>query len=110
MTNEQIVMNTRVMLMRNGQIGTTGRKIEYVDKDGVVSEINEPAEIHTYVGWKRLGYQVPEGTKAKVFIPIWVYNTDEEGNTIMMNVNRPFFLPSQVQKIEEENLSKARMA
>lgn len=105
MTNEQIIMNTRVRLMRNGVIGTTGRKMEYVDADGVVSEIDEPAEIHTYVGWKRRGYQVPRGTKSKVFIPIWNYSTDEEGNTTMFQRNAPFFLPSQVELIQPEEIS-----
>lgn len=102
MKNEEIIMKTRVNLMRNGQIGTTGRKMEYVDADGVISEIDEPAEIHTYTGWKRKGFQVPKGMKAKVFIPIWNYLTDEEGNTVMMQRNAPFFLPNQVEKIEED--------
>ena len=40
MTNEQIIMNTRVRLMRNGVIGTTGKKMEYVD-DGLNIYIND---------------------------------------------------------------------
>lgn len=104
MKNEQIIMNTRINLMRNGQLGTTGRKMEYVDNDGVISEIDEPAEIHTYTGWKQRGFQVPRGTKARVFIPIWNYITDEEGNTVMMQRNAPFFLPDQVEKIEIEEI------
>ena len=102
MTNEQIIMNMRIKLMRSGVIGTTGKKMELVDNDGVVTEIDEPAEIHTYVGWKRRGFQVPKGTKAKVFIPIWNYSTDEEGNTTMFQRNAPFFLPSQVEEIKAE--------
>jgi hypothetical protein len=102
MTNEQVIMNMRVRLMNSRVIGTTGNKMEWVDRDGVITEIDEPAEIHTYVGWKRRGYQVPKGTKAKVFIPIWNYLTDEEGNTVMMQRNAPFFLPNQVEKIEED--------
>ena len=102
MTNEQIIMNMRIKLMRSRVIGTTGKKMELVDNDGVVTEIDEPAEIHTYVGWKRRGFQVPKGTKAKVFIPIWNYSTDEEGNTTMFQRNAPFFLPSQVEEIKAE--------
>ena len=102
MTNEQIIMNMRVKLMNSRVIGTTGKKMEWVDRDGVITEIDEPAEIHTYVGWKRRGYQVPKGTKAKVFVPIWNYSTDEEGNTTMFQRNAPFFTPDQVEKIEEE--------
>lgn len=97
MKNEQIIMNTRVMLMRNGQLGTTGRKMDYVDSNGVQSQIDEPAEIHTYSGWKKLGYQVPKGTKSTIFIPTW-NRTDEGGWT---QTNRAYFKPDQVVPIEE---------
>lgn len=97
MKNEQIIMNTRVNLMRNGQLGTTGRKMNYVDADGVESQIDEPAEIHTYTGWKRLGFQVPKGTKAQIFIPTWT-RTAEGG---WLQRNAPYFKPDQVQPIEE---------
>ncbi len=99
MKNEQIIMNTRVNLMRNGQLGTTGRKMNYVDADGVETQIDEPAEIHTYTGWKRLGFQVPKGTKAQIFIPTWT-RTAEGG---WLQRNAPYFKPDQVQPIEETN-------
>ena len=102
MKNEQIIMNTRVRLMQNKQLGTTGRKMPWVDRDGNEIEIDEPAEIHTYTGWKRRGFQVPQGTKSKLFIPIWNYSTDEEGNTVMMQRNAAFFTPDQVVPIEDD--------
>lgn len=102
MKNEEVIMQTRVNLMNNRVIGTTGRKMEWHDRDGVVIEIDEPAEIHTYTGWKQRGFQVPKGTKCKVFIPIWNYVTLEDGTTTMMQRNAPFFTPEQVEKIEVE--------
>ena len=109
MKNEQIIMNTRVRLMQNRQIGTTGNKMKWIDRDGNEVEIDEPAEIHTYTGWKRRGFQVPQGTKSKVFIPIWNYQTDEEGNTVMMQRNAAFFTPDQVVPIEvEENIDTSQ--
>jgi hypothetical protein len=106
MKNEEMIMKTRIRLMNSRVIGTTGNKMEVVDADGVVTEIDEPEEIHTYVGWKRRGYQVPQGTKAKVFIPIWNYSTDEEGNTTMFQRNAPFFTPSQVEKIVPQDVEE----
>ena len=97
MKNEQIIMNTRVRLMMNGQLGTTGRKMNYVDVDGVESQIDEPAEIHTYTEWKRKGFQVPKGMKATIFIPTW--RRTEEGG--WEQNNRPYFKPEQVVPIEE---------
>jgi len=97
MKNEQIIMNTRVQLMRNGQIGTTGRKMNYADADGVETQIDEPAEIHTYTGWKMRGFQVPQGTKSRIFIPTWS-RTAEGGWT---QRNAAYFTPDQVVPIEE---------
>lgn len=101
MKNEEIIMKTRIQLMRNGKIGTTGNKMTIIDQNQQEVEIDEPAEIHTYVGWKRAGYQVPKGTKAKVFIPIWTYQRQEDGSSVMFQRNAPFFTPDQVEKIEE---------
>jgi hypothetical protein len=97
MTNEQIIMNTRVNLMRNNQLGTTGRKIIWIDKDGIENEIDEPAEIHTYTGWKRKGFQVPKGTKAQIFIPTW--SRTEDGSWTQRNAG--YFKPEQVVPIED---------
>ena len=99
MKNEEIIMQTRVNLMNARVIGTTGRKMEWKDKDNNPIEIDEPAEIHTYTGWKQRGYQVPRNTKAKIFIPIWNYITLEDGSQTMIQRNAAFFTPSQVERI-----------
>lgn len=102
MKNEDIIMKTRIQLMKNGMIGTTGRKIKIIDNNQQEVEIDEPAEIHTYTAWKRLGFQVPKGTKAKIFIPIWNYQTLDDGTQLKFQRNAPFFTPEQVEIIEDE--------
>ena len=97
MKNEQIVMQTRVNLMNLGVIGTTGRKMQWQDKEGNPIEINEPAEIHTVAGWNKAGYKVTAGQKCKVFIPIWNYITLDDGSQTMIQRNAPFFTPEQVE-------------
>ena len=110
MKNEEIIFNTRVNLMNARIIGTTGNKVTVIQNEQEV-EIDEPAEIHTYVGWKRKGFQVPKGTKAKVFIPIWNYINNPDGSQTMIQRNAPFFTPEQVVPIEEvEDVDNARMA
>ena len=76
MTNAQIIFNEAIALMKEGQIGTTGRQltIEY-EKDGeIVKEtINEPEPIHTYKEWQNLGMQVQKGQKAVAKFTIWMF-------------------------------------
>lgn len=103
MKNEEKIMQMRVNLMNNRIIGTTGKKMPWKDSEGNEVMIDEPAEIHTYTGWKRKGFQVPRGTKAKIFIPIWNYITLDDGTRTMMERNAPFFTPDQVQAIEEND-------
>ena len=82
MTNAQIIFNESIDLMKDGIIGTTGRKItvEY-EKDGekVKETIDEPEEIHTYQEWKNAGFQVQKGQKAIAKFTIWMY-TDKKKN------------------------------
>lgn len=82
MTNAQIIFNESIDLMKDGIIGTTGRKItvEY-EKDGemVKETIDEPEEIHTYQEWKKAGFQVQKGQKAIAKFTIWMY-TDKKKN------------------------------
>lgn len=76
MTNAQIIFNESIELMKDGIIGTTGRKItvEY-EKDGeqVKETIDEPEAIHTYQEWKKAGFQVQKGQKAIAKFTIWMY-------------------------------------
>ena len=63
MTNEQIIYNQQLELLKRGVIGTTGRIIHGQDEQGNKVEIEEPEPIHTYVGWRAHGYQVKKDKK-----------------------------------------------
>ena len=84
MTNEEIIMRNSMELMKQGILKPTGRILIQELPDGQKIEIPEPEPIHTYNGWKELGYQVKKGQKAKASFPIWKYTgeKDEEGNKV----------------------------
>lgn len=91
MTNEQIIKNARVSLVKNGTI-------------------KADEEIHTYNKWKELGYQVVRGQKAICKLAIWkpfikrVWKDDEdfpEEQKRMMMQTAAFFSRSQVEAIAE---------
>lgn len=100
MTNAQIIFNESVELMKDGVIGTTGRKItiEYENEEGekVKEAIDEPEQIHTYAEWKKAGFQVQRGQKAIASFMIWMW-TEKKGtmtkeqadniNSIMVNAD-----------------------
>ena len=107
MTNEQIVMEQRLNLMKAGIIGGTGRTFQYkVLVDGVKEErtMEEPEEIHTYATWRALGYQVQKGEHAIAKFTIWKYTqkqdkeTGEEKSNMFLKESA-FFKASQVQAI-----------
>ena len=78
MTNAQIIFNESITLMKEGQIGTTGRQItiEYEKNGEMVKEtVNEPEAIHTYKEWQNLGMQVQKGQKAVAKFTIWMYTS-----------------------------------
>ena len=83
-TNVQIIFNESLKLVQQGILKTTGRTIVLEMQDGSKKELPEPEPIHTYNGWKELGYQVKKGEHAKATFPIWKYSgqKDEEGNRI----------------------------
>ena len=80
MTNVQIILQTSIELMKQGILKPTGRVFEQQMEDGSTIQIPEPEPIHTYNGWKELGYQVRKGEHAKAVFPIWKYagKKDEE--------------------------------
>ena len=99
MNNAQIIFNESLELMKNGIIGTTGRKItvEY-EKDGeqIKETIDEPETINTFAEWKRLGLMVQKGQKAKASFMIWMYadkktklskEDAEKINAVMINAD-----------------------
>ncbi len=115
MTNEQIIFNKSIMLMEQGLIGTTGRSIELEQEDGSKKTIMEPVPIHTFAGWKSLGYQVQRGQKAVAKFPIWKYksggsyknqNTGEEESIEekMFLTEAFFFSQNQVESINDNKI------
>ena len=107
MTNEEIVMNERLLAQKNGLIGLTGKMIEV---DGM--EIPEPEELHTFKAWKDLGYMVKKGEHAVVTTKLWkmkkkieTYKADS-GKEVDVNCHRYYlcksflFSPKQVEAIK----------
>ena len=110
MTNAEIITNAQIQLMEDGIIKGTGRMIEALitDKDGNETRkmIEEPEAIHTYGGWKELGYQVKKGEKAKASFTIWKYvkpkkkdENQEEPESRMFMTKASFFTIDQTEKI-----------
>jgi len=84
MTNGEIILRESLELLKQGVLKPTGRMFKQELPDGSEIEIPEPEPIHTYNGWKDLGYQVKKGEHAKAQFPIWKYKgqKDEEGKEI----------------------------
>lgn len=72
-TNSQIIFQESMKLMEQGILKPTGRIFIQELPDGSKVELPEPEPIHTYNGWKELGYQVKRGQKAKASFTIWKY-------------------------------------
>ena len=70
MTNAMIIITEQVRLQQEGILKYTGRYINAVGLDGVITKIPEIQPIHTYNGWKARGYQVKKGEKAIAKFPI----------------------------------------
>ena len=82
MTNDEIIFKQSLELVKQGIIKTTGRTLIQELPDGTKVEVPEPEPIHTFNGWKDLGYTVKKGEHAKAKFQIWKYTgqKDEEGN------------------------------
>ncbi len=61
MNNATIIFNAACELLKQGVIQSTGRLLMRKMPDGSLLEVPEPETIHTYNGWKALGYQVRKG-------------------------------------------------
>lgn len=75
MTNEQIIFNASVKLMEDGILSGTGHFMKVTNEDGTEKSIEIPEEIHTFAGWRSLGYSVRKGQKAIAQIDIWKHTT-----------------------------------
>lgn len=109
MTNEAIIFDVRLKLMKDGKIGSTGRIIVIEDGEGNKTQMPEPEEIHTYTAWQKLGFQVKRGQKAIDKLQIWKHTVkkaekeDEEDKENMFMVTSSFFSQSQVEVANAKN-------
>ena len=117
MTNEQIIFNARYNLLQAGALQATGRTLETKDENGIITQIPEPEEIHTYTGWLAHGYRVRKGEHAISAFNIWKYKkknnkkddneeTAEADDSIMFLTKAFFFSPEQVERIEVQHEDK----
>lgn len=57
MTNSEIIFRQSMELLKQGVLKPTGKVFVQEMEDGTNVEVPEPEPIHTYNGWKELGYQ-----------------------------------------------------
>ena len=112
MTNNMIIQIETSKLAEQGVLKYTGRVIKGLNIVGEEVEIKEIEPIHTYQGWKKLGYKVKKGEKSKIKFAIWFWKKgkkqesndgDEEysrGNCYMRTA--AWFTSEQVERIDDE--------
>ena len=81
MTNGEIIFRASQELLKQGILKATGRMFIQELPDGSKIEVPEAEPIHTYNGWKDLGYQVKKGEHAKASFPIWKYSGKKDEET-----------------------------
>lgn len=72
MTNQQIILNESVKLMKDGKIKGSGVFGEIATENGI-QKIELPEEIHTFNGWKERGFKVKKGEHSTIKFPIWKF-------------------------------------
>lgn len=80
MTNNQIILNESVRLMQEGVLKIAG----YMDgenENGEPVRIALPEEIHTFNGWKSLGFIVKKGEHARAAFPVWKYKSGRRADS-----------------------------
>lgn len=91
MTNAMIILMESVKLMEEGVLKGTGEQITVEDANGNKKTLEMPEAIHTFNGWKALGYSVKKGEKSKIKFNIWKHTTKmlntETGNAELDKVN-----------------------
>ena len=78
MTNAQIILNESIKLMEAGVLKGTGKRATMKFADGSEKEVEMPEAIHTFNGWKQLGYAVKKGEKSVIKFAIWKYTEKEK--------------------------------
>ena len=105
MTNGEIIMRNKLELLKQGILKPTGRVFFQELEDGTRIEIPEVEPIHTYNGWKEIGYQVKKGEHAKASFQIWTWKgqkneeTGEEEGGKCYSRKAFWFTADQVEKI-----------
>lgn len=105
MTNAEIIDRAKQELFKQGILKTTGRMFEAVDGEGNHIMVPEIEQIHTFNGWKELGYKVKKGEHSQIRFSIWKYSSKEIENengekatkTAMFLKNACWFTREQVE-------------
>lgn len=100
MKNEEIILEERIRLMKEGLIKGTGRKIiNPLDK---YEMIEEPEEINTKGAWAKRNLKIKEGEEPKTKIKIWKpYNKGNAKGVI--KVEAEFYIKEQTEEIKNEH-------
>ena len=119
MTNAQIILIESIRLMEEGILKGSGQFVE-IETDKGTKTVELPEEIHTFKGWKELGYSVKKGEKSAIKFAIWKHtrkmletNTgnseldkmnaninDQGGHTNMFMKTASWFTAAQVEKVK----------
>lgn len=107
MTNAMIIMNESIRLMEEGILKGSGEFVTVENEDGTKKIVELPEPIHTFNGWKALGYKVKKGEHSKIKFAIWKHATkkvekdgEEKELSRMFTKISAFFTSEQVEKIE----------
>lgn len=106
-----IIMNESVKLMNEGKLRGTGMFMD-MEINGEIQQVEIPEAIHTFNGWKKLGYTVKKGEHSSIKFPIWKYTEkakkpeeltgnpleDAPVSNMFMKVSA-FFTAAQVEKV-----------
>lgn len=109
MTNAMIIMAESIRLMEEGVLHGSGVFGEIEQADGTKKTIELPEEIHTFNGWKALGYSVKKGEHSRIKFSIWKHTTKtvekdgkEEETSKMFQKVAAFFTAEQVEPIKKK--------
>lgn len=105
MTNVEIIEKAKQELFRQGMLKATGRMFEAVDGEGNPIMVPEIEQIHTFNGWKELGYKVKKGEHSRIRFSIWKFsskevekeNGEKENKTAMFLKEACWFTREQVE-------------
>ena len=109
MTNAMIILTESVKLMEDGILTGTGEIIVVEDSEGNKKQLEMPEPIHTFAGWKKLGYCVKKNEHCIAKFPVWNYKSrkvkneegEEEDKANMFLKTAFFFKASQVERMKD---------